>query len=295
MDYKNIFENIVNNTEAYLIDHNLNAMVLGISGGIDSTVTAIICKTINDRTNIRFIGRSLPIMNRQDEFSTSELVGKAFCNDFKTIPLSGAYEGFLNNLGYEEEPEDSHLYSPKELVDAAKAKQTLIANGNIQARLRMIYLYNLAGLNKGLVMDTDNLTEHYLGFFTRHGDEGDLNPLANLWKTEVYGLANYLLTTLEEGSDQYNALKASIGLAPTDGLGISNSDLEQIGAHSYEDVDEMLNAFIRLPSDASLKWSDTFEKLDNKFTEEVVNKVYERYSNSFFKRMPLPVRVNCAR
>ena len=288
MDYKNIFKNIVNNTEAYLIDHNLNAMVLGISGGIDSTITAIICKTISDRTNIRFIGRSLPIMNRQDEFNTSELVGKAFCNDFKIIPLSEAYEGFLNNLGYEEEPKDSHLYSPKELVDAAKAKQTLIANGNIQARLRMTYLYNLAGLNNGVVMDTDNLTEHYLGFWTRHGDEGDVNPLSTLWKTDVYKLAEYLLTLYTEDSDQYKALKASIDLIPTDGLGISNSDLEQIGANSYKDVDEILHELV---INSCAEFERRLDCCCEKFTEEVVRKVHDRYLRSQFKRQPSPVRL----
>lgn len=53
-------------------------------------------------------------------------------------------------------------------------EQTKIANGNIMARLRMMYLYNQAGIKKGIVIDTDNLTEHYLGFWTIHGDEGDL-------------------------------------------------------------------------------------------------------------------------
>lgn len=56
-------------------------------------------------------------------------------------------------------------------------KRTPIADGNIQARLRMIYLYNLASIHKGLVLSTDNQTEYQLGFWTIHGDVGDFNPI----------------------------------------------------------------------------------------------------------------------
>lgn len=62
-------------------------------------------------------------------------------------------------------------------------KRTPIADGNIQARLRMIYLYNLASIHKGLVMSTDNQTEYQLGFWTIHGDVGDFDPIQDLWKT----------------------------------------------------------------------------------------------------------------
>ena len=50
----------------------------------------------------------------------------------------------------------------------------------------MIMLYNAASIFKGLVVDTDNLSEHYLGFWTMHGDVGDFKPIGKLWKTEVY-------------------------------------------------------------------------------------------------------------
>lgn len=72
------------------------------------------------------------------------------------------------------------------LVLEEMPNRTPIANGNLQARCRMIHLYDLAGIHGGLVMSTDNQTEYQLGFWTIHGDVGDFDPIQDLWKTEVY-------------------------------------------------------------------------------------------------------------
>lgn len=146
LNYEKVFNTLVNKTAEYLIENNLKAMVLGISGGIDSTVVAAICHEVSKQTGIPLIGRSLPIKNKNDEFSTSELVGKAFCNDFKVVYLEDSYSQILNDIvGFEE--------GFTEFGSSVQSEyQTPIANGNIQARLRMIYLYNLASIHKGLVM-----------------------------------------------------------------------------------------------------------------------------------------------
>lgn len=78
LDYKNVFQTLVNETKEYIIKNNLKAMVLGISGGIDSTVVASICHEVSEQIGVPFIGRSLPIKNKEDEFEVSKLVGKAF-------------------------------------------------------------------------------------------------------------------------------------------------------------------------------------------------------------------------
>ena len=83
LNYEKVFNTLVDKTAEYLTKNNLKAMVLGISGGIDSTVVAAICYEVSIRTGIPLIGRSLPIKNKEDEFSVSKLVGEAFCNDFK--------------------------------------------------------------------------------------------------------------------------------------------------------------------------------------------------------------------
>ena len=282
-DYGVVFETIVTKTAEYLIQNNIKAQVIGISGGIDSTVVAAICHEVSKRTNIPLIGRSLPTMyNKFEETSTANLVGKAFCSDYKETNITYAYEAFLDLLDDTEE-------------------HTALSRGNIQARLRMIYLYNLAGIHKGLVMDTDNLTENNLGYFTIHGDVGDFNPIGGLWKTEVFKLAEWLLSyysfqlphnmyeataeQLEKSGkvfQQGKAIKESLKLKPTAGLGITNNDLEEIGAESYDQVDRILQCL----TDNSIS-TDTIDDIPDAILEAVV----KRHNASKFKRKQLPIKI----
>lgn len=289
LNYEKVFCTLVDKTREYIQNNNLGAMVLGISGGIDSTVVAAICHEVSKQTSIPLIGRSLPIKNKNDEFSTSKLVGEAFCDNFEVTNLYEVFNKFLT------------LVDGDNLVSL---KRTPIADGNIQARLRMIYLYNLASIHKGLVLSTDNQTEYQLGFWTIHGDVGDFNPLFGLWKTEVYELADYLMcmyydlycnATLDEHKEarkwekywdtKFIAMQKSIALTPTDGLGISNSDLDQIGAKSYAEVDDILQTMLLYKNPEREKW----DILYNKYGEEVVNKVWNRHLASEFKRKNLPI------
>lgn len=296
LNYERVFNILVKETSNYITRNRLNAMVLGISGGIDSTVVAAICHEVSKQTGIPLIGRSLPIKNKEDEFDVSKLVGEAFCNDFKVVNLTDGYLAVYNSIIGGEE----NLISCGD--DAESKYQTPIANGNIQARLRMIYLYNLASIHKGLVMSTDNQTEYQLGFWTIHGDVGDFDPIQGLWKTEVYELAKWLIGYYYECGikkevdadgarkicDMCEAIKKSMSLTPTDGLGISNSDLDQIGAKSYYDVDKVLQTL-------TCKASPENDKLQDELTAElgpdVVGKITERRFKSRFKRLVSPIIV----
>lgn len=299
LNYEHVFNTLVEETAKYITKNNLKAMVLGISGGIDSTVVAAICHEVSKKTGIPLIGRSLPIRNKNDEFDVSKLVGEAFCDDFKIVGLYRQYRDLLLEIVYQEEGKDMSILSMEQ-----SKMQTPIANGNIQARLRMIYLYNLASIHKGLVMSTDNQTEYQLGFWTIHGDVGDFDPIQGLWKTEVYGLANWLVSYYRSNKGSYvpsdntaerdkrwdmeDALIKSIALTPTDGLGISNSDLDQIGAKSYYDVDRVLQTL-------TCKASPENDKLQDELTSElgpdVVGKITERHFKSRFKRLLSPIIV----
>lgn len=285
LNYEKVFNVLTARLEEYCIEHKIKALVLGISGGIDSTVVAAIAREVCDRIDIPLIGRSLPIKNKDDEFSTSELVGTAFCDDFKVKNLQDSCKAIMYEFY-----EDDCYYTG-----------TLISKGNIQARLRMIYLYNLASINNGMVLSTDNQTEYQLGFWTIHGDVGDYDPIQALWKTEVYGLANWLLyknnlewqcskeNNSEKLLNKQNAIEASVALTPTDGLGISNSDLDQIGANSYEEVDEILQKLL-IPKNQN-EHLLTNEYLKAKYGEEVINKIWDRHLKSEFKRLKAPISV----
>ncbi len=291
LNYEKVFKTLVEETGNYLVNHSLRAMVLGVSGGIDSTVVAAICCEVNRQTNIPLIGRSLPIKNKKDEFDVSKLVGEAFCNNFDVANLYDEYKCFLSGLVWREERID--LLDDTETMHPEKSKQqTLIANGNIQARLRMIYLYNLASIHNGLVMSTDNQTEYQLGFWTIHGDVGDFDPIQDLWKTEVYQLAEWLKLfyyTDGDDADKAVAIGESIKLTPTDGLGISNSDLDQIGAKSYNDVDRVLQTLVCPASPENDRVQDA---LTVEIGPEIIDKIIKRRRNSRFKREKSPIYIS---
>lgn len=321
LNYEHVFNVLVDKTAEYVTSNNLKAMVLGISGGIDSTVVAAICHEVSKKTDIPLIGRSLPIKNKEDEFSVSELVGEVFCDEFKVFNLSNSYKASLFDLcadaGLIKDCKGYDWYWVSDLEELTG--RTPIANGNLQARCRMKHLYDIAPIRKGLVMSTDNQTEYQLGFWTIHGDVGDFDPIQDLWKTEVYGLANYLrdrykskaLEALhndyKETCDKYRAMSyavySSCKLIPTDGLGISNSDLEQIGAKSYDEVDDILSRYIPFkeyrqkhgeplhPHDEMAE-SDCWSQLCARHGEDVVNKVWSRHLASEFKRKKAPIYIS---
>lgn len=324
LNYEHVFNVLVDKTAEYVTSNNLKVMVLGISGGIDSTVVAAICHEVSKKTDIPLIGRSLPIKNKEDEFSVSELVGEAFCDEFKVFNLSNSYKASLFDLcadaGLIKDCKGYDWYWVSDLEELTG--RTPIANGNLQARCRMKYLYDIASIRKGLVMSTDNQTEYQLGFWTIHGDVGDFDPIQDLWKTEVYGLANYLqdhykskaLEALrndyKETCDNYKAMSCAIynscKLVPTDGLGISNSDLDQIGAKDYATVDDILSRFIPFenfrksydsagqimhPHDEMAE-SDCWSQLCARHGEDVVNKVWSRHLASEFKRKKAPIYIS---
>ena len=299
-NYKEVFETIVEKTKNYILENNLKTMVLGISGGIDSTVVAAICHEVETDLGweIEFIGRSLPSKyNKSGEIDSALLVGKAFCREgnFEEVPIKIIHDTFTSYLKTE------------------KYDMTSLANGNIQARLRMTYLYHLAGITRGLVMDTDNLTENNLGYFTVHGDQGDFNPIGGLWKTEVFKLAEYLVGYYRQRSTVHHrqdhaemdllraeAIEESLKLKPTAGLGITDTDLDELGADSYEQVDGVLQEIL------AWKWlvsarGDEFESRESvkeAFLDEqqmldtpikVIINVTNRHFASEFKRTKLPI------
>lgn len=257
---KEIFEKIVTKTQDYLVKNNLKAMILGFSGGIDSTVVGIICHEVQRRSGIPLIGVSLPSGTNKKEENDIAQAFSGICNSFITHSIEADYEFLRRSFQWD----FTERLSP-------------IQEGNIKARLRMMYLYNLASMNGGLVMDTDNLTEHYLGFFTIHGDQGDLNPIGDLWKTEVYELGQWMLENLSWVPKE--ALVASLNITPTDGNGVKEGgDLEQIAPGlTYKDVDEILKLAI--------------EDKDIPNPSDKTEMVIKRYKGSEFKRKNLPIKI----
>jgi len=237
-DYGKAVQSIRKHATEYFHRYNLKSIVLGMSGGIDSALCAALLQPVCDDLKMKFIGRSYPIhTNKKDERDRAIQCGKAFCTDFKEIDLGNRYAEL-----------EAHMLAG-EYSDKADDRKNAILRGNRKARLRMIHLYDLAGLNDGLVISTENYTEMLLGFWTLNGDVGDYSPIQMLWKTEVYKMTEYLAACTKTKSE-VDALLSCVEAIPTDGLGITNSDLDQIMPNwektykttreAYEAVDQIL-------------------------------------------------------
>lgn len=261
-DYKTAHSQILSHMIRYFEQNEIKNLVIGISGGIDSALTAALARKVCDvYSGIFLIGRSISIdSNKPEEISRARKVGESFCHDFKEIDFTELYK----EMWHQFEAVEGLLYTP-------------VAKGNIKARIRMQYLYSIAGMRNGLVLSTDNKTEELLGFWTQHGDVGDYSPIQELWKGEVYELAKSILPKLS--SEQKEAMQECINAVPTDGLGISNSDLDQIGVNTYDEADQILREFLSL----GVKRKNCTKLWEN-------NIVIQRHLKTEFKRK-VPIRI----
>ena len=287
IDYSKFVENSRKWLYDYIKDNHLQSVVIGISAGIDSTVSACLASSVCKELSIPLIGRSLPTStNSPTELNIARLVGGAFCDDFKEISIYKMFQPVTWFLNEQE------------------GIGTALQQGNIKARLRMIYLYDVASKHKGVVLDNDNFTEYNTGFFTIHGDQGDINlGLHYLWKTEIYELASYLKdiyfkadSSFAESNPigKYNALNLSMKLTPTDGNGVSESDCEQFGLDNYEQVDDVLKTMYyphQLGDKRFEEWNDdkAYIRLIDSYNEQGVDRVMILHQNTKYKRKPSPI------
>jgi NAD+ synthetase len=244
MNYQALIKNIRFGLRDYIVKNNLKSLVLGISGGIDSTLCAVLAKPVCDELNISLIGRSLPSStNNKDENNRAKLIGERFCTEFKEVNINKTFYTIFDIC------DDNHDVLPPESKDA-------ILNGNMKARIRMILLYDLAGANDGLVLSTDNYTEYLLGFWTLHGDVGDFGMIQSFWKTEVYNMVEWIRDNkFQDFGDmifkEKEILSKVLNADATDGNGITNTDLDQImpewkgtSRDGYKEIDKILINFL---------------------------------------------------
>jgi len=270
MPYETMVNNIRLDLKNYILNYDLKSLVIGVSGGLDSAVCCALARPVCDELSIELIGMSISIeSNKLDELKRAHNIGRTLCSTFKEIDLTFSYHAEI-----------------KEIETMLKIELSNIAKGNLKARKRMKYLYLIAGENKGMVLSTDNLTEYLLGFWTLHGDVGDYGMIQNLWKTEVYELAHYLSLKMD-----CVYLLDCVEAIPTDGLGITNSDLDQIWPDwekefencrkAYKAVDNTLREYFHLKSFTKLS---LFSKISPDMFEITKHPVIQRHLSSEYKR-----------
>ena len=198
---------------AYQMPSKAQSLVIGISGGIDSSVSS----TLSAMTGLKTIVLTMPIKQIENQHDLSlkhqEWLVKNFKNvEAHTISLDKLFETFSSTLN---KFDNEHGFA------------------NSRARLRMTTLYQVAAANKGIVVGTGNKVEDFgVGFYTKYGDGGvDISPIADCNKTEVWELGKEL-----------GILKEIIDAPPTDGLwDDGRTDEGQLGFNYSELEDAMIN------------------------------------------------------
>lgn len=212
MQTEQVANHIVNWLKEYAINAKVNGFVIGVSGGIDSAVTSTLCA----KTGMDVLCVEMPIHQAKSQVTRALSHIDWLTSNFKNVKM---VQVNLTPVF------DSLIEALPAVEDEAKRFMSL---ANTRARLRMTTLYYFAALQKYLVAGTGNKVEDFgVGFYTKYGDGGvDLSPIADLLKTEVYDLANYLGINHE-----------ILDAPPTDGLwGDDRTDEDQIGA-SYPELE----------------------------------------------------------
>lgn len=216
--------------------------VIGISGGVDSAVTAYLAARALGPSNV--VGIRMPYRtSSKDSLEHAQLVIDELGIQSRTIDISEAVDGYLAN-----EP------------DASPGRR-----GNVMARTRMIVLFDQSERERALPLGTGNKTERLLGYFTWHADDSPpINPLGDLFKTQVWTLARHL-----------GVPEAIVGKPASADLIAGQTDEADFGI-SYQKADEILNWLVNgyAPADAEV----------HGFTREEVELVYKRLSRTHWKR-----------
>jgi len=208
---------IVNWLKEYASNAKANGFVVGISGGIDSAVTSTLCA----QTGLTTVCVEMPI--HQDSSQVNR--GKEHIEKLK--------KKYSNVTNFEADLTEVFETFKKGVPNSNDKTKLALSLANSRARLRMTTLYYYAGLHGLLVAGTGNKVEDFgVGFYTKYGDGGvDLSPIADLMKSEVYALGEYL-----------EIPQSILNAPPTDGLfGDSRTDEEQLGA-SYNELEWAMKA-----------------------------------------------------
>ena len=200
-------KNIVEFVQNKVSQANADGLVVGLSGGIDSTLAAFVaCEAVGSEN---VFGLIMPSTTTPTEDK-----------------LHGTEIAQLLGMDYEEIAIDSIL---NEFLSVTQIKKDELAIGNLKARIRMSVSYFYANSKNYLVCGTGNKSEILIGYFTKHGDGAcDIEPIGDLYKTDVYQLAEYM-----------DVPQKILDKPPRAGLWNNQTDEDEIGM-AYELIDKIL-------------------------------------------------------
>lgn len=229
----------------YMKDNKCKALVLGISGGIDSTVAGIIAQKAVDvlraaGKEAQFIAVRLPYGVQRDEVDAQTVLSVINPDDVITVNIAPACDAIMTSMK----------------LDFYSVEQSDFVLGNIKARQRMVVQYAIAGAEGGLVVGTDHAAEALMGFFTKFGDgAADVTPLSGLTKRRVRAIATFLGVP--------DTLTHKTPTADLESLNPGKPDEEAFGV-TYENIDDFLES--------------------HQVTPDVFNTIFEQFVKTMHKR-----------
>lgn len=246
---KELANKISNWIKTYAIQNNRESLVIGVSGGIDSSVVS----TLSAMTGLKTHVVSMPIRQIESQHDLSIKHGKWLEQKFNNVThhivnLDKVFNALKDEMGYVFEDD--------------------LAYANTKSRLRMVTLHQVSGSHKGIVVGTGNKVEDFgVGFYTKYGDGGvDISPIADLMKSEVWELGKEL-----------GIMQEIIDAPPTDGLWEDGrTDEDQLQGMTYPQMERamMLDELNAIPVGPD---------------EELLKKYREIRSKNLHKMEPIPV------
>jgi len=210
MDVEQLAEKLVLWIRDEVLVAGCKGVVLGMSGGLDSSVLAVLCHRAFPQS---MLGVIIPCYTSQEDEEHARAVASQFSIPTQVVVLDTVFDSLLKVL-------------PSDRVDPSVSR---LAEGNLKARLRMLILYYFANRLSYVVAGASNRSELSVGYFTKYGDGGvDIMPLGNMIKGQVRELASFLGIPQE-----------IIDKPPSAGLWPGQTDEGELGL-SYEELDHYL-------------------------------------------------------
>ncbi len=229
---------------------SLKNVVLGISGGIDSAVVSILAKKAFGKN---VLGVMMPSsFSSQNSLDDAATLCKKFDISFEKVSITPLLEAYFAN------------------INASNLRM-----GNFSARVRMSILYDISARENALVLGTSNKSELLLGYGTLFGDLASaLNPIGDLYKTEIFEFAEFLGVPQE-----------IISKPPSADLWEGQSDEDDLG-FTYADIDKALTAYVD-------KRMNEQEMLDDGFAKDLITLIKNKiYKNQFKRKMPVIAKIS---
>ena len=244
--YSQITDYLVNFLIEEVTKTGIKKVVVGLSGGLDSAVVAVLAH--------KAFGDNLLCVKMPSQYSSQSSLddADALCAEFGLKSETASIEPML--LAYEQmNPNLDNL-----------------RKGNFSSRMRMSTLFDISAREGALVLGTSNKSELMLGYGTLYGDlSSAINPIGDLYKSEVYVLANYLGVT-----------KSIIKKPPSADLWAGQSDEADLG-YTYEELDSAMKLYV----DQRFTKKQTLAKgVDEKMLDMIIKRIF---ANHFKRKMPV--------